>query len=153
VSLEFWRGQPGCAEILGRNATSSVAKFPKSVRLLKHADFRRVYEHGKRQFSGNLTVFFLTRMPEQDAKIEGARVGITVSRALGGAVQRNRIKRRMREAVRANMELLQQDAVDVVINPKKTAMTVEFATLSDELSRAFEVVGRRLEEAKAGSPR
>jgi len=127
-----------------------VAKFPKSVRLVKHADFKRVYENGKRQFSGNLTVFFLPRPAERDGGSPGPRVGITVGRALGGAVQRNRIKRRMREAVRNRMELLERAHVDVVINPKKSVLEIELAALSVEVGRAFEAVARRLTERAAG---
>jgi len=127
-----------------------VAKFPKSVRLVKHADFKRVYENGKRQFSGNLTVFFLPRPAERDGGSPGPRVGITVGRALGGAVQRNRIKRRMREAVRNRMELLERAHVDVVINPKKSVLAIELAALSVEVGRAFEAVARRLTECAAG---
>ena len=127
-----------------------MAKFPKSVRLLKHADFKRVYENGKRQFSGNLTVFFLPRAAEKDGTMDGPRVGITVGRALGGAVQRNRIKRRMREAVRGHVALLEQASVDVVINPKKSVLVIEFAPLNLEVGRAFEAVSRRLTERAAG---
>jgi ribonuclease P protein component len=127
-----------------------VAKFPKSVRLLKHADFKRVYENGKRQFSGNLTVFFLLTPAERNDGSPGPRVGITVGRALGGAVQRNRIKRRMREAVRSRVELLERARVDVVINPKKSVLAVELAALSVEVGRAFEAVTRRLTERAAG---
>jgi len=127
-----------------------VAKFPKSVRLLKHADFKRVYENGKRQFSGNLTVFFLPTAADRDGGSPGPRVGITVGRALGGAVQRNRIKRRMREAVRSRMELLEGAYVDIVINPKKSVLAIELAALAVEVGRAFEAVTRRLTERAAG---
>jgi ribonuclease P protein component len=129
-----------------------VAKFPKSVRLLKHADFQRVYENGKRQFSGNLTVFFLPTPAERNGVSPGPRVGITVGRALGGAVQRNRIKRRMREAVRSRMELLERAHVDVVINPKKSILAMELVALSVEVGRAFEALARRLTESAKGKP-
>ena len=71
------------------------SKFPRSVRLLRHADFERVYKQGRRHFAAHLTVFYL---PSQ--KAEGGRVGFTVSKVLGSAVVRNRMKRRLREAVR-----------------------------------------------------
>src|SRR5690242_10545966 len=69
----------------------------RSRRLLKHADFQRVYKDGRRQFTGNMTVFFLRRAVSDGL---GPRIGFTVGKVLGGAVDRNRIKRRMREAVR-----------------------------------------------------
>ncbi len=109
-----------------------------------------MYENGKRQFSGNITVFFLPRVTERDGGSLVPRVGITVGRGLGGAVQRNRIKRRMREAVRNHMELLDRVLVDVVINPKKSVMAIEFAALSVEVAHAFEAVTRRVTNRAAG---
>mgnify|MGYP005812671865 CR=1 FL=1 len=121
-------------------------KFPKSAHLLKHADFRRVYENGKRHFSGNLTAFY-QRRPESDVAAVPVRVGFTVGRALGGAVQRNRIRRRMREAVRAHIELLKDTPapIDVVFNPKKSVLKAEFSVLSEEVARAFQVIRQKLE--------
>ena len=112
--------------------------FPRSARLLKHADFERVYKQGKRQFSASMTVFYLER-----ASGDGLRVGFTVGRALGGAVQRNRMKRRLREAVRLTRPAPGPNA-DVVINPKKAVLAVEFAGLVSEMRRAFGVIESRL---------
>jgi len=109
------------------------SKFPRSVRLLRHADFERVYKQGRRHFAAHLTVFYL---PRQNA--EGTRVGFTVSKVLGGAVVRNRMKRRLREAVRLHGTI--PVAMDVVINPKKSLLTVEFSDLQREIRRAFEVI-------------
>jgi ribonuclease P protein component len=115
------------------------APFPRAARLLKHADFDRVYKQGQRHFSSHITVFYLRQA-------EGsARVGFTVGRVLGGAVDRNRIKRRLREAVRQRRSLL-KSAVDVVINPKKSVLKMEFAGLLDEVGRAFEVIAKKLVE-------
>ena len=116
-----------------------AATFPRAARLLKHADFDRVYQQGRRHFSSHMTVFYL-----QQAE-GGARVGFTVGRVLGGAVVRNRIRRRLREAVRLQRSLL-PGPVDVVINPKKSALAVEFAVLVQEMSRAFEVIARKSAE-------
>ncbi len=111
------------------------ARFPKTSRLLKHADFDHVYQNGKRQFSGHMTVFSLRR------ETGAPRVGFTVGRVLGGAVVRNRIKRRLREAVRRNLQALAAP-VDLVINPKKSVLTLDFAELEKEIGRAFEKIGR-----------
>ena len=123
-------------------------KFPRIARLLRHADFERVYERGRRHFSLHMTVFYLPRTPG-----ESSRVGFTVGKVLGGAVERNRIRRRMREAVRQRR--MENVAVDVVINPKKSVLTVEFAELLVEVSRAFEVIQRNLGEKgrkRSGEP-
>ena len=113
-------------------------KFPRSVRLLRHVDFERVYEQGHRHFSPHMTVFFLRR----DSGV-GLRVGFTVSRALGGAVDRNRMKRRLREAVRLRRPLARV-AVDVVVNPKRSLLTADFETLLNEMAGAFEKIRRKL---------
>lgn len=113
-------------------------KNPRSGRLLRHADFERVYKQGRRHFSANITVFYLQRNDS-----EGMRVGFTVGRVLGGAVERNRMKRRLRESVRLSRPMA-GPAVDVVINPKKTVRTVEFSILLAEVGRAFEVVVQKL---------
>ena len=73
----------------------------------------------------------------------GLRIGFTVSRALGGAVQRNRMKRRLRQAVRLTRPAASADA-DVVINPKKSLLTVEFSAVVNEVSRAFVVIEQKL---------
>ena len=52
-------------------------------------------------------------------------MGLTAGRVLGKAVERNRIKRRMREAVRLNLALLTRD-VDVMLHPRRTVLTAEF---------------------------
>lgn len=117
-------------------------------RLLRHADFERVYKQGRRHFSPSMTVFYLQRHPASEerkpAKVaSGFRVGFTVGRALGGAVQRNRMKRRLREAVRRTRLAAGLNA-DVVINPKKSILTADFAAVTNEVSRAFAVIEQKL---------
>jgi ribonuclease P protein component len=120
-----------------QSAVSEGASFPRAARLRKHSDFERVYHQGRRHFSSHMTVFYLRQVAG------GARVGFTVGRVLGGAVQRNRIRRRLREAVRLQRALL-KGPVDVVINPKKSVLTVEFPVVVEEVSRAFDVIAKKL---------
>ena len=129
----------------GANAT-----FPRTTRLLRHADFERVYKQGRRHFSASMTVFYLQRIDPvavAKASVPGLRVGFTVSRALGGAVQRNRMKRRLREAVRLSHPPLAV-AADVVINPKKVLLTADFDAVLNEVGRAFVVIEQKLSKAK-----
>ncbi len=120
-------------------------RFPKSARLLRHADFERVYRDGKRLFSQNLTVFYLRRAETGAA---GARVGFTVSKALGGAVERNRMKRKLREAVRRALREL-RTPVDVVLNPRKSVLEAEAGRLLEEVARAFAQVRQKTGEGAA----
>ena len=126
----------------GLSDSGQRAKFPRSRRLLRRSDFERVYKQGRRHFAAHMTVFFLPR-----AQGEGVRVGFTVGRMLGGAVERNRMKRRLREAVRLHCPA-ESAAVDVVINPKKSLLTADFAQLENEIRRAFEVIQKSLKSAK-----
>jgi ribonuclease P protein component len=128
----------------GSNPRAPGKKNPRSGRLLRHADFERVYKQGRRHFAAHMTVFYLQR-PEGD----GMRVGFTVGRVLGGAVERNRMKRRLRESVRLSRPAV-GPAVDVVINPKKSVRTAEFAVLLSEVSRAFEVIAQKMAEKPRG---
>jgi ribonuclease P protein component len=118
--------------------------FPKHRRLLRHSDFERVYKQGRRHFASQITVFYLARTERGAA---GPRIGFTVGKTLGGAVQRNRIKRRLREAVRLNGSSPALK-VDVVINPKKSALSVEFSILQSEIAKAFQVIQRSVEKGK-----
>ncbi|HZD31854.1 MAG TPA: ribonuclease P protein component, partial [Candidatus Angelobacter sp.] len=108
-----------------RVVTSANSVFPKSKRLLRHADFQHVYQTGRRQFTGNMTVFFVRRGEAAEGDSSPLRVGFTVGRVLGGAVERNRIKRRMREAVRTTWPA-DEAAVDVVFNQRKSVLTLPF---------------------------
>jgi ribonuclease P protein component len=120
-------------------------KFPKRRRLLRHADFDRVYKKGRRHFAAHMTVFYLPR--ESGDRQEGEpwqfRVGFTVRKVLGGAVERNRMKRRLREAVRLQ-GVVPQGGVDVVINPKASLLNADFVELKSEVAKAFQVIQKSL---------
>jgi ribonuclease P protein component len=85
-----------------------------------------------------MTVFYLLR-----ERGDGWRVGFTVGKVLGGAVERNRIKRRLREAVRLQWPGVRIPA-DVVVNPKKTVLKIEFADLENEIASAFVVMQKSM---------
>jgi ribonuclease P protein component len=124
---------------------NDFVSYSRNNRLLRHADFERVYKQGRRHFASLMTVFYL-----RSEVAGGLRVGFTVSRALGGAVDRNRMKRRLREAVRQNFPG-DAVAVDVVINPKKSLLKAEFSDISREVGRAFDVVRKSLNQVSAKS--
>jgi ribonuclease P protein component len=121
-------------------------KFPRDVRLLRHADFERVYKQGRRHFGRHLTAFF-RRREEGDT----LRIGFTVSKLLGGAVQRNRMRRRLREAVRLHWPEF-RSPVDIVINPKKSLLLADFSELCQEIGQVFEVVRKFAEKHDPRDP-
>jgi ribonuclease P protein component len=147
-----------------RMPPKKASRFPRAARLLRHADFERVYKQGRRHFSPSMTVFYWPRpatdaneltgkTPTRTPALRGPRIGFTVGRALGGAVQRNRMKRRLREAVRMSLPT-SGIAADVVINPKKSVLTADFADVLNEVKRAFEVMEQKLSgkaEARPGA--
>lgn len=113
-------------------------------RLRKHADYQRVYREGKRQSLPLMTYFFAPRTQRTESPIEPvdfmvSRVGLTAGRVLGNAVQRNRIKRRMREAIRMHREEL-VSGVDVILHPRRTVLQTEFSQIEREVRRAFRAV-------------
>jgi len=111
----------------------------RSARLLRHGDFERVYKYGKRQFAAHMTLFYVRR---EDDRV--SRVGFTISKALGNAVQRNRMKRRLREAVGLEWSAA-PDAVDMVINPKRALLTAEFTIVRGEIARGFRQIKKVLQ--------
>jgi ribonuclease P protein component len=111
-------------------------KLPRSSRLLKHADFQAVYQQGRKHFSGNMVAFH-----HQSGRSEGARVGLTIGKALGGAVERNRIRRRMRAAVSRHLPELVKP-LDLVLHPRKSVLTMKFVQLDAEIAQVFAAVQR-----------
>jgi ribonuclease P protein component len=117
-----------------------------------------VYREGKRQFSTLMTVFYRARKtvgasepsgPEADGS--GLRIGLTVSKALGGAVDRNRMRRRMREAIRMERPMSAPD-LDIVINPKRAVLKAEFGAIALEVRRALETVVKKSAPADKNPP-
>jgi len=109
----------------------------QASRLLKHADFQLVYQQGRKTFSGNVTALYR----ERAGKGGSARVGFAVGKVLGGAVQRNRIRRRLREAVRKHLSKLSRP-VDVVLHPRKSVLDMDFLKLEAEIQQLFAAVQR-----------
>jgi ribonuclease P protein component len=76
------------------------------------------------------------------------RFGFTVTKQIGNAVVRNRIRRRLREAVRNAAEYAEK-ATDYVLVGRKAALTLQFATLVTDLKTGFEALARPGEDRQA----
>ncbi len=68
---------------------------------------------------------------------EGARIGFTVSRKVGNAVERNRVRRRLREAVRRAAEGRIRDGHDYVIIGRRAALDAPYMRIVEDLATAF----------------
>jgi ribonuclease P protein component len=124
----------------GANPKSGTRDFPRGARILRSADFRLVYDHGFR-VSGPLFAAFC-RAREGVLTEQGPRLGLTVPRAVGGAVVRNRIKRRLREVFRLHRaEIAPQ--WDIVLNPRLAALEAEFSQIEREMGRVIEKCNSR----------
>jgi ribonuclease P protein component len=114
-------------------------------RLRKHADYQLVYKAGRKQFSKQIAYFHALRPPlgpngkPRRSDTSGPRIGLTVPKALGGAVVRNRIKRRLREAIRDALPLLTAP-VDVILHPRRSVLDLDFAQLKREVAQIFKSV-------------
>ena len=111
-----------------------------TFRLRKHADYQRVYQSSRKQFSRQMTYFFSSR---EDTTEATPRVGLTVGKVMGKAVDRNRIKRRMREAVRRNIATL-EGPVDVVLHPRRSVIDMDFAMLDREIAQVFSAIRKAM---------
>jgi len=85
-----------------------------------------VYRHGRRRSSRQFTVFLASN------ELGESRFGVSVGRALGGAVVRNRIRRRVREILRLDREEI-PSGWDIIVHPRASAANAEFARLREEL--------------------
>ena len=109
-------------------ANRRTFSFPKSARLLRRGEFVAVKERGRGFVEGPLAASWTPR-PQQVTRpgmaASSARVGLAVSSKVGDAVVRNRVKRRLREALRRELHRL--PAVDLVLvaRPAATRATVD----------------------------
>ncbi len=115
-------------------------------RLRKHADYQRAYAAGRKRQSASMSWFLaphpnkqksLVGDPESPGAQVGPRVGLTAGKVLGKAHERNRIKRRMKEALRRHLDLLPRGC-DLILHPRRTVLTMEFAKLEAEIVRILQ---------------
>ena len=134
-------------EVPSKPVLDPLAAAAADHRLRKHADFQRVYREGRKQFSPSMSYFYALRGAGSQTPA-GPRVGLTAGKVLGKAVERNRIKRRMRDIVRRQAPVVSAD-VDIVLHPRRSVLTVEFAKLESEVVRIFTNIQSAIDKNKS----
>jgi len=93
---------------------------------------------------------FVVQIGRRPEAPERAGIGLTVTKKLGGAVVRNRIRRRLRAAVRAAADALRTGGVDLVIVARQAALRCPFDQLVAQLREAFARVGPAIARRSSG---
>jgi ribonuclease P protein component len=120
-------------------------------RLKNRRDFLRAAK-GVRRVAPSVTLE-LCRTPAAEAEPQTLRAGFTASRRVGGAVQRNRAKRRLRAAAAALLPLYGIGGNDYVLVARPETLTRPFAGLLDDLTAALHAAHAKLGRLTAGEPR
>jgi ribonuclease P protein component len=105
---------------------NTTKKSPEVLKLRNSAEFQSVYKEGARKNSRSFVVFLLAN------GLDHSRVGMTTPRKVGIAVERNRIRRRIREILRRAWPAIPR-GFDIVVNPRRSAVARDFEELRTEL--------------------
>jgi ribonuclease P protein component len=115
------------------------ASFSPADRLHHSAEFRYLQRHGARAQSSHF-VLYAGRFPGD----EKSRLGVTVSRRVGGAVVRNRIKRRVREIFRLMLRPMLKPTISLVVIARTGAGELTSDAIGGELKATTLSITQRL---------
>jgi ribonuclease P protein component len=127
------------------NENNGEFNVHKEHRLAKREDFSRVYRHGKSTANLQFVVYVLPQ-PQN----EHFRVGVSVSKKLGNAVVRNRLRRSMKEIVRLHKDLV-KDRVDFILIARKPVADMEYQEMQKSLLHVLKKASL-LKEKRPGRP-
>jgi ribonuclease P protein component len=122
--------------------------LPAAQRLRENRDFRLIYARGRSQVNRLAVLYVLKRNGENAKATSGLRIGFVVSKKQGDAVVRNRIKRRLREAIRHRLGRIRQEGFDLIFVGRSGLKSAEWP----EVEAAVEELLRRADLLTAGEP-
>jgi ribonuclease P protein component len=118
--------RPRAADAVARNTMPPGSqKFSRQEKVLRSDEYRAIYRQGKKFFGRFVNAFCLGRA-------QTCRLGITVTRAVGNAAERNKIKRRIREIFRKNKHLF-EGCETIVIHVKPGCILADYALLAQDI--------------------
>lgn len=123
---------------------AGMTKRPKKGRLSRSAEFERVYRQGRSFGNRHLVLYVFPRGEDPAAPTlsSGPRLGLSVSRKVGGAVDRNRVKRLLREAFKELSQRLPADSDVVVVARPPVRELAEREGLSGMQAALSELIDR-----------
>ena len=116
-------------------AKANSEEFPRSIRIVRSSDYRTLYKTGRKVHSEHFVLFGRTN------GVGHPRLGITVSRKIGSAVVRNRIKRIFREIFRRSLHEI-PGQLDIVVNAKAGCIGIDYRELRSEFLNAAQRLAR-----------
>jgi ribonuclease P protein component len=119
-------------------------------RLTKRSDF--VAAASGRRFRTERMTVQSRRRDECDTDAGGLRIGFTVTRKVGHATERNRIRRRLRTASQIAAADFAQTGLDLVVVARREALAADWRALVDDLSRALNVLTKNPGPRSGGAP-
>jgi ribonuclease P protein component len=122
------------------------AGLGKDERLRRPAEFLLVQRRGARAQSEHFVLYAM-----RSAGIEHSKLGLTVSRRIGNAVVRNRLKRRLRECFRLRLRAMLPQGVAMVVIARRGAGELDSAALASELGAAAANLSRKLGTSAKGN--
>ena len=131
MAARCWR-RAARRDAIALRPSKAGQEYPREARLVQKAQFDAVYRAGKRRSSSHFTAFLKANNLPQ------SRFGFSIKKALGGAVVRNRIRRRMREIARLHREEIPA-GWDIVIHPKSSVAKAPFEALTADFLRLLKV--------------